>query len=78
MPATLPASGTYVWIWAAWLGLIAVVLAVIVGWAIRAGQFRNQDHARRLPLESDAPVDDAGDAPAGTGHQERGRHHVSP
>ena len=66
MPTTLPASGVYVWIWAAWLAIVGLAIAVIVGWAVRAGQFRRQDRARSLPLASGIPTGAACDnaAPA--------------
>jgi nitrogen fixation-related uncharacterized protein len=38
-----------------WLGMAAIYLsgvAVVLYWAIKSGQFRNQDHARYLPLEA--------------------------
>lgn len=42
----------------AWIGSAAVSLTlvtVVLIWAIRSGQFRRQDHAARLPLESGIP-----------------------
>ena len=44
-----------------WIGftLIAVSgIAVVIGWALKNGQFRDQDRARHLPLESYIPEDD--------------------
>lgn len=51
---------TYVWIAFAAMMLLAAV-AVLV-WAIRSGQFRRQDRARYLPLDSPPPQEkDEGD-----------------
>lgn len=41
--------------WLAMTGLSVAVIVAVVLWAIRGGQFRNQEHARHLPLEIDAP-----------------------
>jgi nitrogen fixation-related uncharacterized protein len=41
-----------------WVAFAAVALAGIVAvivWAVRSGQFANQDRARYLPLESGIP-----------------------
>lgn len=51
----------------AWIGSAAVslpVVAIVLMWAIRSGQFRRQDHAARLPLESGIP-DGREEPPAG-------------
>ncbi len=47
-----------------WIGftLIAVSgIAVVIWWAVKSGQFRDQDRARHLPLESYIPEDDVKD-----------------
>ncbi len=39
-----------------WVAFAAVATAGVVAvfiWAVRSGQFRNQDRARRLPLDDD-------------------------
>ena len=48
---------------AVWIVFSSLVLAGVVAvlvWAVRSGQFSQQDRARRLPLEIGAP----GDVPA--------------
>jgi nitrogen fixation-related uncharacterized protein len=45
---------------AVWIVFSALVLAGVVAvlvWAVRSGQFSQQDMARRLPLESGIPPD---------------------
>jgi nitrogen fixation-related uncharacterized protein len=44
-----------VWVAFALMGVAA--LGAVLVWAARAGQFSNQDRARRLPLESRTPDD---------------------
>ncbi len=45
-------------LWVAFsLVALAGIIAVIV-WAVRSGQFANQDHARYLPLESGIPAEE--------------------
>jgi nitrogen fixation-related uncharacterized protein len=54
MMALAPESALLV----AWVALAAVAIAGIVAvlvWAVRTGQFANQDRARYLPLESGIP-----------------------
>ena len=46
------------WILYAVLG--AVLFAVAFLWAVRTGQFRDQDRARRLPLEHPPQPEDRG------------------
>lgn len=38
----------------AYFVIVAVVLIVVLVWAVRSGQFRQQCRARHLPLEDDA------------------------
>ncbi|MFZ0389502.1 MAG: cbb3-type cytochrome c oxidase subunit 3 [Calditrichia bacterium] len=48
----------------AWAGFFLIMLIVVAGfviWAIRSKQFKNQEHARHLPLESEIPEKDAGE-----------------
>jgi nitrogen fixation-related uncharacterized protein len=61
-----PFSLLTVWITFTVVALIGMT-AVLV-WAVRAGQFGDQDRARRLPLDSGIPRDAAEEAQA----------HVSP
>ena len=45
---------------AVWIVFSTLVLAGVVAvlvWAVRSGQFSQQDRARRLPLESGIPLD---------------------
>jgi nitrogen fixation-related uncharacterized protein len=52
---------------ALWLGLFLVnasVIGAVVWWAVRKGQFRDQDHARYLALEASLPSGKPSAAPA--------------
>ena len=40
-------------------------------WAIRSGQFKHQERARRLPLNDDMPEGEGAQAPAGRKKGER-------
>ena len=45
-----------------WIALAVIMMAGIVAllvWAVRARQFRDQDRAARLPLDSGIPPEDA-------------------
>jgi nitrogen fixation-related uncharacterized protein len=42
--------------------LVITGLIPIIMWAVKSGQFRNQDHARYLALTSHIPEDDEGPA----------------
>ena len=47
-----------------WVAMAAIMLAGIVAllvWAVRSRQFKDQDRAARLPLESGIPREDAAD-----------------
>ena len=50
------------WLVEAALGLAAIALVII--WAVKTGQFSDQDRARYLPLHSDRPLDSEENAPA--------------
>ena len=52
-------SATFVVIWIASTVGTALVVAPILFWAVRSGQFADRDHARYLPLLSDGPKTDA-------------------
>ncbi len=50
--------------WVTYAALAVPVFALLFIWALRAGQFRNQDRARTLPFHDDLePASDAGKAP---------------
>jgi nitrogen fixation-related uncharacterized protein len=54
-------------VWIAFSGVaLAGILAVLV-WAVRSGQFGDQDRARYLPLESEIPDGLAAGVPRGEG-----------
>jgi len=56
------------------LGYTLVVVALMVAvlwWAIRSGQFKQQERARRLPLNDDMPVGEGAQAPPGRKTAER-------
>jgi len=61
-----------------WIGFLALMLAglsLILLWAVRAGQFSNQERARYLPLRSGIPGPDglqSSDATAGEGESGEG------
>jgi cbb3-type cytochrome oxidase maturation protein len=41
--------------WVAFVILIGTAIAAVIFWAVRAGQFKDQDRARYLPLMSGIP-----------------------
>jgi cbb3-type cytochrome oxidase maturation protein len=41
---------TLIWVWLLYCFLGLIIFAVLFLWAIRAGQFRDQERAGRLPL----------------------------
>jgi cbb3-type cytochrome oxidase maturation protein len=41
---------TLAMMWLLYSGICVAIFAALFLWAIRAGQFRDQDRARRLPL----------------------------
>ena len=45
-------NGTLVFIWWAYFAIMLTVVAAVIFWAVRSGQFRNQDRAQSLPLSS--------------------------
>ena len=51
-------STTFVIIWLASTVGTVLAAAPILFWAVRSGQFADRDHARWLPLLSDAPKTD--------------------
>ena len=44
-------------LWVTFTAIAVLGIAAALVWAVRSGQFSNQDHARRLPLESGVPND---------------------
>lgn len=55
---------------ALWLGVLLInvsVIGAVVWWAVRKGQFSDQDHARYLALEASIPKD-----------QREGKHALAP
>ena len=54
------------YLWITFTVMAVLGIAAVLVWAVRSGQFSDQDRARRLPLLDDVPEDDA--AP------EAGRH----
>jgi hypothetical protein len=50
-------------VWIAYTAMAVASLVTVLAWAVRSGQFANQDKARYLPLESG----DAGAAPPADG-----------
>jgi cbb3-type cytochrome oxidase maturation protein len=55
-----------VWVTFAVLMLAAIVATLV--WAVRSRQFSDQDHARRLPLESGIPGEPAAPSDKGDSH----------
>jgi len=48
---TTPTDGApFFFMWVGFLSLMLIGILVVFVWAIRTGQFRNQDRARYLPL----------------------------
>jgi cbb3-type cytochrome oxidase maturation protein len=67
-----PMQGTtFLFMWLGFLLLMTGCVAAFFLWAIRGGQFSNQDRARYLPLESGIP--DADDGIGDEGRPECGR-----
>lgn len=60
----------FVVVWVVFSVLALAALAAVLVWAIRTGQFRDQDRLRRLPLDSGIPEDDAW-PPATTAKQKK-------
>jgi cbb3-type cytochrome oxidase maturation protein len=70
MPSPMEGQ-TFLFMWIGFLLLMTGCIAAFFLWAIRAGQFSQQDRARYLPLKSGIPQPEAPD----TQHrQEQGRH----
>jgi len=69
-----------------WITFTAIALVGVVAvlvWAVRSRQFSDQDHARRLPLDSGIPTDAPADSespkpPDRTSNGGEGTSHVSP
>ena len=40
-------------LWIVFTVMALGAIAAVIVWAVRSGQFRDQDHARRLPLEAE-------------------------
>ena len=54
-----PMEGTtFLFVWLGFLMLMVVCVGSFFLWAVRSGQFSNQDRARYLPLESGIPACD--------------------
>jgi len=62
---------TFIFLWIGFLLLMTASIAGFFLWAIRAGQFSDQDRARYLPLDSGIPSD--GQDQVALSGQERGR-----
>jgi cbb3-type cytochrome oxidase maturation protein len=52
---------TFLFIWIGFSLLMTGSIAAFFFWAVRAGQFSQQDRARYLPLESCIPLDEEPD-----------------
>jgi hypothetical protein len=53
-------AASLVVIWFTFLVVALVGVAAAIVWAVRSGQFTNQDRARYLPLQSGIPKSHAG------------------
>lgn len=65
--STILEDPLFVFMWLGFLVLMSVGIAAFFLWAIREGQFSQQDRARYLALESCMPLG----AQPGKGHTER-------
>lgn len=54
---SLTSSGTFLFMWIGFMGLMITGITLILVWAARSRQFSNQDRARYLPLRSGIPDD---------------------
>lgn len=63
-------GNAFLFLWIGFLLLMSTALGTVFLWAIRAGQFSNQERARYLAL--DAAIPDA-EPPAEDGPQEKGK-----
>ena len=60
----LAGNSVLLMVWITFSTLVLVGVTAVLIWAVRSGQFSNQDQARRLPLESGIPLERP--APAST------------
>jgi cbb3-type cytochrome oxidase maturation protein len=65
---------SFFWAWVAFSLLTLGGLAAFLVWAIRSGQFSDQDRARYLPLLGGIPNDEKGNRKSG---EKKGANHVS-
>ncbi len=49
------AQAGLLWLWVAFTAVALAGIAAAIVWAVRSGQFADQDRARYLPLESGIP-----------------------
>ena len=55
----------FLFMWLGFLGLMIGCVAAFFLWAVRDGQFSQQDRARYLPLQSGIPAADGSDQETG-------------
>jgi nitrogen fixation-related uncharacterized protein len=51
----LSSAGTLLLVWVTFSALVLAGAVAVLVWAVRSGQFAEQDRARSLPLESGIP-----------------------
>ncbi len=65
-------STRFLVLWFLFAGFMFAAIAAVLIWAVKTGQFRNSEHASRLPLESGLPPEEPG------GRTCKGRRDVLP